>query len=264
MHFQKSDCWLFHISYNNLHRTANCLFPQNVIGDMNSPSTCIACHSDNSVVFPAGSYGSVLGNGREIRINELEAAAASGCQPCTLLSNLLRVFRRLSPSFETNYPRRDPDKLFVQRSNMGSLLVALVRRSHVDHLELYTQIGMCWLSRETSIDWRFPHRFTTIVCCWMGAWGSWEFDFGISDEENQTLDFWVRVAYLLCECTESMPGDADTSLASKKGQNLAPRNCCKDGNLWNIEPLLGCVSSSHDNSRESRTTTRGDWMGLHT
>ncbi|RDW56986.1 hypothetical protein BP6252_13939 [Coleophoma cylindrospora] len=110
---------------------------------MDPPVTCMACHSDNNIVLPTNiRRNGLLGYGLDIEIDKLQSAAASGCQPCTLLSNFLQVFRKLSPSFETNYPGREPNELFVQNSHVGSLLVALGRSStYVDHLELYSQIG---------------------------------------------------------------------------------------------------------------------------
>ena len=113
---------------------------------MNPPATCKVCYSDNNVVLPTKThFNGILGYGIEIEIDELQIAAASGCQPCTLLSNFLQVLRKLSPSFETSYLNREPNELFVQKSHAGSLLVALGRSgTTVDHLELYSQIGTYW------------------------------------------------------------------------------------------------------------------------
>ena len=113
---------------------------------MTPPVTCTACHSDNNVVLPTNIHHSgLLGYGLEIEIDKLQTAAASGCQPCTLLSNSLQVFRKLTPSFETSYPKREPNELFVQKSDVGTLLVALGRSgTYVDHLEVYSQIGTSW------------------------------------------------------------------------------------------------------------------------
>jgi hypothetical protein len=110
---------------------------------MDSLPTCSVCHSSTEVTLPTTIHESnILGDGLEIQIEDLEIAASSGCQPCTLLANFLCVFQNLSPDFETSYSWRVPTDLFLQRSDVGTLLIALRgEASYIDHFELYTETG---------------------------------------------------------------------------------------------------------------------------
>ncbi|KAG4428191.1 hypothetical protein IFR05_016327 [Cadophora sp. M221] len=103
--------------------------------------SCSTCHSDPDSLFQYTDMCNVLGSGLEVRIDELAKAATSGCQPCTLLLNTLRVFQGLSPDFKANYHSRDVTRIFVQRSHAGTLKVALASSwTYVDRLEIYTQV----------------------------------------------------------------------------------------------------------------------------
>ncbi|KAN0092477.1 HET domain containing protein [Hyaloscypha variabilis] len=110
---------------------------------MSSFSLCSACHSSSEVTLDLTTDRSIfLGYGLEISIDDLEVAAVSGCRLCTLLSDFLRVVRNLSPDFRTSYLWRVPTDLFLQASDIGTLLIALRgEASYVDHFELYTHRG---------------------------------------------------------------------------------------------------------------------------
>jgi hypothetical protein len=110
---------------------------------MSSFSLCSACHSSSEVTLDLTTDRSIfLGYGLEISIDDLEIAAVSGCRLCTLLSDFLRVVRNLSPDFRTSYLWRVPTDLFLQASDIGTLLIALRgEASYVDHFELYTHRG---------------------------------------------------------------------------------------------------------------------------
>lgn len=104
---------------------------------------CPTCHSDSGNLFQYTDICNILGRGLEVRIDELGKAATSGCQPCTLLFNTLRIFQGLSPDFKANYHSRNVTRIFVQPSYAGTLNVALASsQTYVDHLEIYTQAGM--------------------------------------------------------------------------------------------------------------------------
>jgi hypothetical protein len=110
---------------------------------MDNLSACSACHSNNGDALPRKIHLSEdLGYGLNIKINDLEAAASSGCRLCTLLSNFLNIFQNLSPDFETSYPKRVPTDLFLQKSDAGTILIALTCNGlRVDYCGLYTQRG---------------------------------------------------------------------------------------------------------------------------
>ncbi|KAK0107958.1 hypothetical protein ONS96_003741 [Cadophora gregata f. sp. sojae] len=103
---------------------------------------CSACRSTSDDILPSPDYSRALGRGLEIQIDDLLSNAASGCQPCSVLLSALRTFQNLSPDFETNYPDRYVESLFVKRSNTDTLLVTFdCSGTYVDHLELYTESG---------------------------------------------------------------------------------------------------------------------------
>lgn len=110
-------------------------------------SACAVCHSDDGTALPTKfvhSSPSLTGQlGIRIGIDRLEIREASGCQPCILLSNFLRVFQNLSPDFETSYFQGELSHLFLQRSDIGTLFVGLGREgeddTYLDHFEIYTE-----------------------------------------------------------------------------------------------------------------------------
>jgi len=112
-------------------------------------SACAVCNLSDGITLPTNfvDKSSSLrdSRGRRIKINELETGKGSGCQPCTLFFNFLRVFERLSPDFEASYFQGRLDNLFLQRSDLGTLLVGLGREkgkdTYLDHFEIYTEKG---------------------------------------------------------------------------------------------------------------------------
>ena len=170
-----------------------------LIREMNNLSECSVCDINQEVTLPLTTHRSIfLGYGLEISIDDLETAASSGCQFCSLLSSFLRVFRKLTPDFETNYLWREPTDLFLQTSDVGTLLIALrCEASYVDHFELYTQGGESSFRRKAGSCLEPTDRRAPIPCRWIRGGCSRELNRDISNEENQALDVCLQTTFLL-------------------------------------------------------------------